>query len=271
MSASPSASAVPSAMASTSPPPPFIVSPLPSTADRVFTTAKTVAFTPGGGPAKQTQIAKRTHFSGISRDLQSFVTGYDQKGSVVTAAAPNGIAWKSHSPQNDGARFSPNAARVAVLQVLGPLVVLSTGDAKTAWERNDEDGAGECAVRWTSDDRVLFHAMSKEPTARLWSIDFASGAATPTATPVGPPTGVDACTGSPDGARWLLFVDYESGKPTSAIRMRDAASGTITELVRSIASVWVLSPTADRACWLDGKSKRLLCRRTSDLALEEIR
>jgi hypothetical protein len=225
-----------------------------------------VTFTPGGGSPKSTTLAKRTHFSGISRDLQSFVTGYDQQGSLFTAASPKGIAWAAHSPQSDGARFSGNGARVAVMQVLGPLVVLSTTDAKTVWTRGDDDGAGECEARWVSDDRLMFHGMSKDAKARLWSVDLASGAATA----IGPGVGVDACTASPDGARWLLFVDYESGQATSALRMRDAASGAVTELVRGVASTWVLSPTADRGCWLERASKRLLCRRTSDLAVEEI-
>jgi hypothetical protein len=239
---------------------------MPSTVARTFTTAKKASFTPGGGSPKQTPLAKRSHFSGISHDLASFVTGYDQQGMLFTAAAPKGIAWTSHSPQSDGARFSADGARVAVMQFLGPLVVLSTADAKTIWTRADEDGAGECEARWTSDDRLAFHAMSKDATARLWTVDLASGAATPK----GPGVGVDACTASPDGARWLLFVDYESGKAASAIRLRDAATGAVTELVRDVASTWVLSPTADRACWLDRATKRLLCRRTSDLAVEEI-
>jgi hypothetical protein len=260
-SSSASASTSPSTSTST-----FVVAEMPSAAATVFAKGKTVSFTPGGGSPKQASIAKHTHFSGISRDLQSFVTGYDKQGVLVTAAAPKGIAWAAHSPQNDGARFAPNGARVAVMQYLGPLVVMSTSDAKTIWTRGDGDGAGECEVRWTSDDRLTFHAMSKETTARLWSVDLASG----TATPTGPAIGVDACTASPDGKRWLLFVDYESGKATSAIRVRDAASGVVTELVRNVASTWVLSPTADRACWLDRAGKRLLCRRTNDLAVEEI-
>lgn len=253
------------ATATASAAPSIVVAPLPTSPDRVFTTAPPIAFNAALPTPKQTPIAKHTHFSGASRDLKSFVVGDDKGAMLLSPAAPTGLPWSANAPQTDGARFSPDNSRVAVMQQLGPLVVVSMSDGKTIWRR-DDGVAGECEVRWLGDDRLRFHGMSRDLAARSWTVDLVAD----TAVASGPPLGADACTSSMDGERWLVFVDYEAGQPTSAIRLRDASSGAVTEMVRSIASIWVLSPTADRACWLDRRQNALFCRRSSDLAVEQI-
>ena len=237
--------------------------PTPTPADRAFTLEKPVSFAPGLGTPKQRAIAKHTRFGGASGDLRTFVIGVDQHGALITPGAPAGVSFPAHSIQDDGARFSPDGARVAVLQYLGPLQVLSATDGARVWAR--ADGA-ECDARFVDDGHVVFHAMSKESAARLWTVDLATGIAAASGVPVA----VDACTGAPDAGRWLLYVDFEDGAPAGVIRVRDAASGAVLELVRGLASTWALSPTADRACWVDPKAREVVCRRATDGGRERI-
>jgi hypothetical protein len=171
--------------------------------------------------------------------------------------------------------FSPDGARVAILQYLGRLIVLDATTAKLQWEHDSKLGDfGECDVRFATSSEVVFHGESRDGDARLVRVDLATGKGTQ----LGAPLNVDECTATPDGSRWLLFTDYEKppndpkGKSTSVgvVRVRDGATGATFELVRGLHSARALSPTGDRVCWHDEETNHVSCLRASDRGLEKI-
>jgi len=217
----------------------------PGKRPRVFTTLPTVTFKPGAALKKKRIGVQRT-WAGTTPDGATSVFGFDMKGWLQT---PKGTF---PFPAAHVARtvWSDDRSRVAVLQYLGPAVVLDTLNGANVLQRK---GALECDARFGGNDTLYVHEESKDATARLYRVDLKSGASTA----LSAPRRVDQCAASADARTWVLFDEYAKD---SKLTVLDAPSGKLEPLAHGDLDAVTLSPAGDRACFVRGVA--VVCART---------
>lgn len=220
----------------------FVTTPPPP--PRAFSDGGTVTFQPGVG-LKQRRLGKRMTWAGTSADGVVSVLGFDMKGLILTAKKPDGVAFPASHVAHTV--FAADSSRVAVRQYLGALVVLDTVTGGVVHERK---GALECDARFLDAGHLRLHEESKDPKARLYDLDLATGKQTP----LSGSRRVSYCSSSLDAKSWLLHDEY--AKDARVVLLRVGTPPILEALLKTDGDGAVLSPVADRACFYDHGSVR---------------
>lgn len=198
---------------------------------RVFTNAGVVTFQKGAA-LKEKRIGVKRTWAGSTPDGTTSVFGFDMKGWLQTPKGTFPFA-AAHVARTV---WSSDLSRVAVLQYLGPLVVLDTQTGKVVLERK---GALECDARFDGNDTLYAYEESKEQKARLYKIDLKTGASTA----ISSPRRVDQCIGGAN--KWILYDEYAKDSKLTAY---DVAANKFEPLAHGDMDSVVLSP--ERACFV---------------------
>lgn len=216
-------------------------------APRIFTNAGVVTFT-AGAALKEKRIGVKRTWAGTTPDGLTSVFGYDMKGWLQT---PKGT-FPFAASHVDRTVWTSDFSRVAVLQHLGPLVVLDTQTGKVVFER--KNGQSECDARFVGNDTLWFHEDSNDGKGRLHKVDLKTGVATAVSTG----RRVGQCAASADAQKWILYDEYAKD---SKLMVLDAQTGKLDPLASGAdLDAVTLSPAGDRACFTRGL--KVLCVRT---------
>jgi hypothetical protein len=187
-----------------------------------------VTFGKAGPAARITPLEPHRDHAWYAPSGAAVVTSGGSAGSLQVAGRTVPLAFA------DGfsATFSPDGARVALVQARAPLAVVSVPDGRVVWQRPE---GRECAVRWASPTVMVLHDDTY--AARLWRIDVSTGVSTP----LGATRHADRCWATPDGSRFIASDGV-------TVWVVDGATGASTVLVTGAGGV-VGSPAGDRVCY----------------------
>ena len=179
------------------------------------------------------------------------VTSGGAAGSLLTAGRNLPLAFA------DGfdASFSPEGARVALVQARAPMTLLSIADGRVLWQRPE---GRECAPRWASPTQLVFHDDAYE--GQLWHLDTTTNVAIP----LGPKINANRCWATANGSQYVLTEG-------SKIWLVNGATGAAEMLVENVGGV-VGSPTGNRVCYTVGSigSSDLFCQSLWPARLEHL-
>ena len=149
-----------------------------------------VTFGKPGPAARITPLEPHRDHAWYAPNGAAVVTSGGSAGSLQAAGRTVPLAFA------DGfsATFSPDGARVALVQARAPLSVVSVPDGRVLGQRPE---GRECAVRWASPTVLVLHDDTY--AARLWRVDLTTGVSTP----LGGTRHADRCWATPDGSRFL--------------------------------------------------------------------
>jgi hypothetical protein len=212
-------------------------------AAKTFTNAGVVTFK-ASGALKEKKIGVKKTWGGTTPDGTISIFGFDMKGWLQTPKGTFPFA-AAHVARTV---WTSDNSRGALLQYLGPLVVLDTQTGKVIHERK---GTLECDARFVGNDTLYVHEESKDPKARLYKIDLKTG----TQTAISNPRRVDQCAASDDAQKWILYDEYAKD---SKLMLLDVKTNKHEPLAHGAMDNVVLS--GERACYVRNLS--VICVRT---------
>jgi len=207
-----------------------------------FRAGEAIRFTRGALLAKQAVGATGTPLD-VTADRSAYAIFHRTEVTVVT---PDGAkAWSVNAHPSVQARFSPRGDRLAVFDFGVRVLGRDTGQVQYR-----HDGISPCAVRWLSNDELVYQGEPSQGNG--WQAPLVrANLATGKQATLGPERWVTSCAASPDGAWWVLQIHVARG--TDEVVLVDGRSGRSRKLAdRQARPELVVSPVADRHCWQHG-------------------